>query len=608
MNREEAIAFIESYGWNKRRPGLFRIRELLEKTGNPHKHLTFVHVAGSNGKGSACAMLSSILRFGGFRVGLFTSPYIQDFCERIQWNGEKIPGHVLGRLTEYVGAAAEGMEEKPGQFELITAIALRYFYEAGCDIVVLEVGLGGSFDATNIIPAPEAAVIMNIGLEHTEYLGERIEEIAAQKAGIIKPGCDCVSYESSPKAVAVIERICREHNVPLTLCGSNRPLFLSEDMEGQYFSWEGKRYFLPLLGGHQLKNAAVVLETVSVLRRRGWRISPEAVEKDLAGTKWPARLEILSKSPTFILDGGHNPQCADALARSLRRLLPDRKILFLLGMLQDKDYARILRAIFPLAGEFICLTPNSDRALLAEDLKRHLISRGAKAAAADDVSSGILLALEKAGEDGIIVSFGSLYLAGEVREKFVPNYKKWIRKRKIAARDALGPEERKEKSAQIGRRILESEAFRNAKTVMLYRGIRGEVNLDFLPELAPEKIYAYPLCLDKKRMLALVPAASGAWREGVFGIPEPDREEADLLPPGEIDLVICPCTSFDESCSRLGMGGGYYDRFLPECSGAEVMAAAFALQKSLWVPSEPGDVSVDMVITEDGLYFPAAEG
>ncbi|MBQ5414610.1 MAG: bifunctional folylpolyglutamate synthase/dihydrofolate synthase, partial [Firmicutes bacterium] len=186
MTKEEAIGYIENYGWSTTRLGLERTRELLERVGNPQKKLKFVHVAGSNGKGSTCAMLANIMQYSGYKVGMYISPYIQDFCERIQINGEYIDGDSLARITEYVMAQAEAMDDHPSQFELVTAIGMIYFLENNVDIVVLEVGMGGALDSTNAIDAPEVAVITNIGLEHTEYLGNTIEEIAATKAGIIK--------------------------------------------------------------------------------------------------------------------------------------------------------------------------------------------------------------------------------------------------------------------------------------------------------------------------------------------------------------------------------------------------------------------------------------
>ena len=418
MTPEEAISYIENYGWSTTQLGLDRTRTLLKMLGDPQKKLKFIHVAGSNGKGSTCAMLDAILRAAGYRVGLYTSPYIQDFCERIRLNGENIPGEALAALTERVMAAAEQMEDHPSQFELITALGMLYFYEARCDIVVLEVGMGGALDSTNVIDAPEVAVITNIGLEHTEYLGRTLEAIAATKGGIIKRGCHCVCYDGAPEVTEVIRGICRQQEVPLTCVDFSKLTPMESTLDGQTFLWEGTPCRLALLGGHQLHNAATVLETVASLRQRGWHIPDAAVQEGLARVRWIARLEVLQRDPLFILDGGHNPQCAQAMVESLNTLLPNRKVVFLTGVLADKDYPQIMALMMPYAQAFICVTPLSPRALDGAALAKLLRSRGADAVAAASVPEGLQRAFETAGPDGIVVGFGSLYLAGAVRTAY----------------------------------------------------------------------------------------------------------------------------------------------------------------------------------------------
>ncbi|MCD8331723.1 MAG: bifunctional folylpolyglutamate synthase/dihydrofolate synthase, partial [Oscillospiraceae bacterium] len=342
MDVAEAIAYIENYTWSATRLGLERTRALLRGLDNPQKRLKFVHVAGSNGKGSVCAMLSSILRRAGYRTGLYTSPYILEFCERIQVNGENIPGVRLAEMTERVRVIAEEMDDHPSQFELTTAIAMAYFEECKCDVVVLEVGMGGELDSTNAIDTPEVAVIMNIGLEHTEYLGDTLEEIAYTKAGIIKPGCETVCYNGPPEVMAVLRQVCRERIAPLRCVDLSQLVPLKRDLSGQQFLWQGQSLKLPLLGEHQLRNAAVALETVQALRRRGWIIRAEAVADGLAQTVWPARFEVCRRTPLFVVDGGHNPQCARALAQTIDSYLPGQKVTFLVGVLSDKDYPAML--------------------------------------------------------------------------------------------------------------------------------------------------------------------------------------------------------------------------------------------------------------------------
>lgn len=415
MTEREAVAYIENHGWSATRLGLGRTRALLRKLGDPQKRLRFVHVTGSNGKGSTCAMLEAILRAAGYRAGLYTSPYIQDFRERIRAGGENIPGEALARLTERVSKIADAMDDHPSQFELVTAVAMEYFAERSCDIVVLEVGMGGALDSTNVIDCPEVAVMTNVGLEHTEYLGDTLEKIAATKAGIIKPGCRAVCYDGACEVTAVVRGVCAEKGVPLTCVDFRRLMPLDRSLDGQRFMWEGAAYRLSLLGAHQLRNAAVVLETVAALRARGWKIPEDAVAAGLREVKWPARFEVLRREPLFILDGGHNPQCAEALADCVRELLPGQKAVFLLGVLADKDYPRMAELLEPLAREFVCLTPPSDRALPAKKLAAYLSGRGARAHAEADIASGIRAARGAAGEDGAVVAFGSLYLAGAVR-------------------------------------------------------------------------------------------------------------------------------------------------------------------------------------------------
>ena len=415
MTKKEAVDYIEGFGWSKDRFDIDGSRALLGRLGNPQNQLKFVHVAGSNGKGSTCAMLDSILRAAGYKVGLYTSPYIQDFCERMQVGGENVPGETLAAITEKVKAEVEASGESFSQFTVMTAVAMEYFMEAQCDIVVLEVGMGGELDATNVIEPPEAAVIMNIGLEHTEYLGDTLEKIAMAKAGIIKTGCRAVCYDGASEVTEVIKAVCAERDVPLRCVDFGRMEALNETLDGQEFLWDGEKYRVNLIGPHQLHNTCAVMETVETLRERGWKISDAAVRDGLATVKWPARLEVLDRDPLFFLDGGHNPQCAEALAAAVKKLMGDQKAVFLLGVLADKDYPTIMELVLPLAQEFICLTPFSDRALPAEKLAEFLRSRGAKASACATVEEGILAARKAAGKTGAVVSFGSLYLAGHVR-------------------------------------------------------------------------------------------------------------------------------------------------------------------------------------------------
>jgi len=420
MNMDQFMEFLQSVSWQGSRLGLERMERLMELLGHPEQQLKFIHVAGTNGKGSLTALVSSVLTAAGYRTGVYTSPHLVSYCERMSIDGKDIPEEELFALAEAVRPAVEQMEDKPTEFELLTGMALLYFARQNCDAVLLEVGLGGRLDATNIIPAPEAAVIMNIGLDHVQILGDTLEKIAGEKAGIIKSGCTVVTYPGTPGVEAVYEQVCREKQALWHRADPEKMEFVREDLFGQTFRWEGLgELTIRLLGEHQRKNAAVALETIGVLREKGWQISDEAIRTGLEGARWPARLEVLGRQPLFILDGAHNSQCAQALADSLNSLLPGRKLVFLTGVLADKDYHDIMALMMPMAQEFFCLTPFSERALPAAELTARLTDWGAKATCCDTVEEGIQRALAAAGKDGAVVSFGSLYLAGAVREAFL---------------------------------------------------------------------------------------------------------------------------------------------------------------------------------------------
>lgn len=418
MDYKEALEYIDGVQWFGSRPGLERVGELLEKLGRPQDKLKYIHIAGTNGKGSCAAMLASVMKAAGYRTGLFTSPYLFRFNERMQINGREIEDETLAALIGRIKPLAEAMEDHPTEFELMTAAALLWYAEERCDIVVLEVGLGGRLDATNIIAAPEAAVIMNIGLDHTAVLGDTVEKIAVEKAGIIKPGCGCVLYPQSESVEAVIGKKCREMGAPLRKAELSQIKSEFDSLDGQVFSYKGDGYALPLLGAHQLRNAAVVLETVALLREKGWKLEQEDVEHGLYAVSWPARFEIVHEEPYFVVDGGHNPQCAQTVAENLENYFKDYRRVLLLGVLADKDYDSLTAALAEKADEFICVAPNSDRALPAEQLAEHLKKYGKPVTACGSIKDGVSAALEAAGKDGMVCAVGSLYMAGEIRACF----------------------------------------------------------------------------------------------------------------------------------------------------------------------------------------------
>lgn len=416
MSITETLSYIHSVSWLGTIPGLERERELLKRLGNPERALKFVHIAGTNGKGSTAAMLASVLRQAGYRTGLYTSPYIVRFNERMQVNGIEISDAQLCALTEVVRPHADAMAEHPSEFELITALAFEYFRRERCDIVVCEVGMGGDWDATNVIENTECAVITNIGLDHTQFLGDTVEAIARTKAGIIKPGRPCVLYHQQPSVEAVIAQACREKGAPLRVADFDALRPLSASLEGQRFDWGSlKDIVLPLLGAHQLNNAATALTAVDVLRGRGWSIPEDAVRRGLSEVRWPGRFQVLKKKPLFIADGGHNPQCLAALESALREYLPGRQLVFLCGCMADKDYGDMFRRLSPFARAFVTVTPDNPRALPAAELSAFIErTLGLPATPCDTVAGGVEAAIDMAGPDGAVCACGSLYMLGDV--------------------------------------------------------------------------------------------------------------------------------------------------------------------------------------------------
>ena len=417
MNAQEAIAYIHSVFWKGSIPGLGRTQTLLAKMGNPEKKLKFVHIAGTNGKGSTAAMTASILQKAAYRTGLYTSPYIYRFNERMQVNGQQIEDDELAQITEYVKPLADSMEEAPTEFELVSCIAFEYFLRQRCDIVVLEVGMGGALDSTNVIEVPEVAVITNIGLDHTEVLGDTVEKIAETKAGIFKENGHAVVYRGTPSVEAVYEKICAERNMALHKADFDSLKLKSHDLFGQVFDCGSRKDLeLPLLGDHQLHNASVVLSIVDALIQQGWNITEDNIRQGLRDVSWPGRFDIVSRDPLFIIDGGHNPQCIEALVKNIQDYLQGKNVIALTGVLADKDYGEMYRPVMPLVSQFVCVTPPNPRKLEAEELAEHLHRAGAQATPCQSIEDGVKTAISLAGENGVVLCFGSLYSIGAIRD------------------------------------------------------------------------------------------------------------------------------------------------------------------------------------------------
>ncbi len=413
-----AVERIERRGRFSGRAGLHRIGALCAALGNPQDKMRFVHLAGTNGKGSTAAMLDAVLRQAGYRTGLYTSPYLVRFHERIQVNGRPIAGRDLERLADQVEGAAAGLRlpagESIGQFEFVTVLAFLYFVEQGCDIVVLETGLGGSFDATNVIAPPEAAVITPISLDHTAALGRTTGEIARSKAGILKPGSPGISAFGQPAdALAALRAACPNLQVAAPAeqirCG----------WEGTRFVWQQRPYAVSLIGLHQAQNAGTALQTIEALRARGWNLPEEAVRQGLATAFLPGRMQVLRKSPRILVDGGHNLGGIHALGQTLRLLPRQGKLYLVIGMMQDKDAAGCAQELAHLGDGLFVTQPSADpaRALPAHELA-HLLPPGKICGVYPDAADALRAGAAALAAADTLLICGSLYLAGESIEFF----------------------------------------------------------------------------------------------------------------------------------------------------------------------------------------------
>lgn len=388
-------------------------KELLSLLGNPQDKLRFIHVAGTNGKGSFCSMMSSVLQKQGYKVGLYTSPYIVIFNDRIRVNGLPIAEDDINDLFERVRQKADTMKTPPSSFDFITAAAFLWFYETKCDIVVLEVGLGGRYDSTNVIKNSLLSVITGIAFDHTEILGDTIEKIAWEKAGIIKENCPALYGGNDEKALAVIEKECEEKHSELTVKNPDLLKILSTTLDGTEFEFDGKEYFIRLLGLYQPANAATVLEAIDVLRKHGFEISETAVKDGLSSAVWQARFEKIADEPVVLYDGGHNPQGVRAAVESVRAYFGNKKINLLVGILADKAHGEMAEELAKIADRVICIAPPSPRALPAEALAEEFCEAGANARAANSIKEGVKIALSYKKP---VLVIGSLYSYNDVSE------------------------------------------------------------------------------------------------------------------------------------------------------------------------------------------------
>ena len=420
MDYEQALAYIHNVKWQGIKPGLERTQTLLAALGNPEKSLKFVHIAGTNGKGSTAAYIAAVLQRAGYRTGLYISPFILRFNERMQVDGAHITDDELVRLTEEIRPFADAMEESPTEFELITALAMKHFLYKKCDIVVLEVGMGGELDSTNVIETPDVAVITAIGFDHVAELGPALADIASAKAGIIKSGGDVVIYGGEPEVEHVLESKCAAvgaalHKADYSRISDERFTLGGIEMDFEPYG----SVAIPLLGVYQPKNAATAITALEVLRGKGYNISDGDIVGGIAEVSWPGRFEILGRDPVFILDGSHNPQGVEATAASLRRYFADSKITFVVGVMADKDVDSMIRHIIPLASSLIAVKPDYYRAMAAAELADKLSRYGVPVYTGETMDSGVAQAIGMAGPAGIVCAIGSLYFSANIREAYL---------------------------------------------------------------------------------------------------------------------------------------------------------------------------------------------
>jgi len=425
MTYNEAMDYITSVGRFGSNYGLERTFRILELLGNPHEKLKLIHVAGTNGKGSTTAMMSKILRGFGYKVGMYTSPYLQEFEERIQINGENINKNVLVELLEEVKSVIDKVIEEgyehPTEFEIITAIMFLHFYKEKVDYGVIEVGLGGRLDSTNVL-TPIVSVITSISFDHINILGDNLKDIAKEKAGIIKENKPVILYPQEQEVEEVISKVAREKKSKVfnivKECGKLIDINYEDFKQIVEIKTERNTYNInfPLLGEHQILNLEVAINAIEVLcDEEKIEIDRNIIEKSLEDVKWIGRLEVLCKKPSVVIDGAHNIDGIKALRKNISKYFKFNKLYLLLGILADKQVKEMIEVITPIAEKVYALTPHSERAELSEDLRKEILNYNPNTIAIENYEEAFSLVLREAGEQDLILISGSLYMIGDMR-------------------------------------------------------------------------------------------------------------------------------------------------------------------------------------------------
>lgn len=420
MNYRQAMEYVESLGTRGIVPGLDSIRELCRRLGNPQNELKFVHIAGTNGKGSVLAYISTVLKCAGYRVGRYLSPVIFEYREKIQVNEKPISKAALCEGLEIIKLVCQEMAAEgfvaPTLFEVETALAFWYFQKKGCDIVVLETGMGGAEDATNLITTTITSVISSVGMDHMNFLGKTLDKIAAQKAGIIKEGSRVVVMKQQPIVMDVIKKAAKEKNCPLIEADGAKASCVRFGIERQKFDYDSmKNLEITLAGKFQIDNAVLAVEAVRSLADRGFAVEEEALRRGLKTAKWRGRFEVIRKKPLFIVDGAHNEDAAQKLANSIEFYFTNKRIIYIMGVLKDKEYEKIINLTHEYADQIITVTPpNNKRALPAYELAKEIALVHPDVTAVDSLEEAVEMSMLLAGSEDVILAFGSLSYLGKL--------------------------------------------------------------------------------------------------------------------------------------------------------------------------------------------------
>ncbi len=419
MNYNEALNFISESHKFGMRLGLDNMKRLLELLGNPQEKLNIIHVAGTNGKGSTCSFISTILVECGYKVGLYTSPYLETFTERIRINNENIPeekvANIISLIKEKIDIMIKEGYEYPTEFEIVTAMAFYYYFIENTDYVVLEVGLGGRYDATNVIDKSLVSVITSISLDHTGILGDTLEKIAYEKAGIIKENGTVFVYNQTDIVKNVIKEVCNKKNAKYIEVDFDDVIIKKSDINYQSFDYKKyKDIKINLIGEHQIKNSILALNVVEFILDN---VNLDIIKKGIEKTKWAGRIEKLSKSPLFIIDGAHNEDGAKSLQKVLDKNLKDKNMTLIIGMLEDKDIDTVLEILIPYFNKVITTTPNNTRAISCDKLKDRVYKYNKNVTSMQQIEKAVEYVLENSKKDDVIICAGSLYMIGEVRKE-----------------------------------------------------------------------------------------------------------------------------------------------------------------------------------------------